>query len=141
MTEASTARSSRLWFVAALAVALAGCNSEWIRDQERSNEVNSVRPIDYKADIVAFMRTYLNNPVGVRDAFVSEPSVRTIDNFDRYTVCLRYNARKSNGQYAGSKDSLVLFRSGRLDRIIDNGRERCKDATYQPFPELEQLSR
>jgi hypothetical protein len=35
----------------------------------------------------------------------------------------------------------VLFRDGRLDRIVDNPRETCKDAAYQPFPELEQLTR
>jgi hypothetical protein len=95
----------------------------------------------YKADIVALMRTYLNDPTGVRDAFVSEPTLRTLENVDRYTVCLRYTARKGGGQYAASKDSLVLFRDGRLDRIIDNAREACKDAAYRPFPELERLSR
>jgi hypothetical protein len=35
----------------------------------------------------------------------------------------------------------VLFRYGRLDRMVDNGREACKDAAYQPFPELEKLTR
>ena len=87
------------------------------------------------------MRTYLNDPTGVRDAFISEPALRTLENVDRYTVCLRYTARKGGGQYAASKDSLVLFRDGRLDRIIDTAREACKDAAYQPFPELERLSR
>ena len=57
-------------------------------------------------------------------------------------VCLRYTARKGYGQpYAASKDSLVLFREGRLDRIIDAAKEACKDAAYQPFRELEQLKR
>jgi hypothetical protein len=124
-----------------LALMVAGCNSEWIRNQEGSKAANSVVPVNYKADIVALMHTYLNDPTGVRGAFVSEPTLQTIDNFDRYTVCLRYNARKSGGQYAGSKDSLVVFLYGRLDRIIDNARQRCKDAKYQPFPELERLTR
>jgi hypothetical protein len=77
----------------------------------------------------------------VQGAFVSEPALRTLDNSERYTACLRYNARKSDGQYAGSKDSLVLFRDGRLDRIVENARERCKDVAYQPFPELERMTR
>ena len=59
-----------------------------------------------------------------------------LENVDRYTVCLRYTARN-----AASKDSLVLFRDGRLDRVIDTAREICKDAAYQPFHELERLSR
>ena len=87
------------------------------------------------------MRTYLNDPTGVRDALVSEPELRTLDAATRYTVCVRYNARKSDGQYAGSKDSLVLFSDGRLERIIDNARGQCRDAGYQPFPELERLTR
>jgi hypothetical protein len=125
----------------ALTLALAGCNDEWIQERARLKEANTTPPISYRADIVAFMRTYLNDPIGVRDAFVSQPSLRSFEDFDRYTVCLRYNARKSNGQYAGNKDTLVLFRDGRLDRVVDNGREACKDAVYQPFPELQRMQR
>jgi len=71
----------------------------------------------------------------------NSPALKDFDNASRYAVCVRYNARKGNGQYAGAKDSLVLFRNGRLDRMVDNGREACKDAAYQPFPELEKLTR
>ena len=127
-----------------LALALGGCNSEWLSQRARFQQANTTPPISYRADIIAFMRTYLNDPTGVRDAFVSEPALRTLENADRYTVCLRYNARKSGGQYAGSKDILVLFRDGRLDRVVDNPREpreACKDAAYQPFPELQRMVR
>jgi hypothetical protein len=102
---------------------------------------NKTMPTNYRDDIVDFMRTYLNDPTRVRGAFVSEPALRTFDYSERYAACLRYNARKSDGQYAGSKDSMVLFREGRLDRIVDNAREQCKDAAYQPFPELERMTR
>ena len=131
--------------VAALAfsLALTGCNSEWIGARDRAITANTTPPgPSYKAEVVAFMRTYLNDPTGVKDAFISEPALRTLENVDRYAVCLRYTARKGPGQpYAASKDSLVLFREGRLDRIIDAAREACKDAAYQPFRELEQLKR
>ena len=121
---------------------LAGCgSSDWTRERDRSERAFSTPPADYKPDIVAFMRTYLNEPAGVRGAFVSEPAMRTLGGVNRYTVCLRYNARKSGGLYAGSKDSLVLFSEGRLDRVVDNAREQCKDAAYVPFPELERMSR
>jgi hypothetical protein len=123
------------------ALALAGCSSDWKRARERSDEVYLTAPANYRADILAFMHTYLNDPSGVRDAFISEPSKRTLESIERYSVCLRYTARKSGGGYAPSKDSLVLFREGRLDRIVDNAKEICKDAAYQPFPELERLSR
>ena len=129
------------WLALAGALALAGCNSDWMHARERSEQANTTLPTNYKADIVAFMHTYLNDPTGVRDAFVSAPELRTLDNANRYVVCLRYNARSSSGKYAGSKDSLVMFRDGRLDRIVDNVREQCKDASYQPFRELERMSR
>jgi hypothetical protein len=131
----------RSWLTAALALVLAGCSSDWTRERDRSERAFSTPPTSYKADIVAFMRTYLNEPVGVRGAFISEPTLRPLGGVNRYTVCVRYNARKSGGQYAGSKDSLVLFSEGRLDRVIDNAREQCKDAAYMPFQELERMSR
>ncbi len=131
--------------VAALAfsLALTGCNSEWIGARDRAITANTTPPgPSYKAEVVAFMRTYLNDPTGVKDAFISEPALRSLESVDRYSLCLRYTARKGPGQpYAASKDSLVLFREGRLDRIIDTAKEACKDAAYQPFRELEQLSR
>jgi hypothetical protein len=123
------------------ALALGGCNSEWTNRQERLQQANMTPPSNYKADIVAFMRTYLNNPSGVRNAFASQPGLREVNGLRRYTVCLRYTARKSDGQYAAPKDSIVLYVDGRLDRMVDNARELCKDATYEPFPELEHLSR
>jgi hypothetical protein len=129
------------WCAALVAIALAGCNAEWMRAQERTEQAYTASPISYRADILAFMRTYLNDPVGVRDAGLTEPAVRTFDSAKRWTVCVRYNARRSNNQYAGPKDSLVLFSDGRLDRVVDNGREFCRDASYLPFPELERLTR
>jgi len=121
----------------AVSIALAGCNSEWLGARDRSMQANTTVPTaTYKADIVALMRTYLNDPTGVRDAFASEPALRSLEGAERYAVCLRYTPRN-----ASSKDSLVLFRDGRLDRIIDAARETCKDAAYQPFPELQRLSR
>lgn len=133
--------SGPCWLVLALALGLAGCNSDWLRERDRGVQANTTPPVSYKADILAFMQTYLNDPRGVRGAFVSEPALRTLESIERYSVCLRYTARKPDGQYAPSKDSLVLFRDGRLDRIVDNAREICKDAAYQPFRELEQMSR
>ena len=124
-----------------LALGLAGCNAEWLRSRERADQANTTPPISYRSDIIAFMRTYLNDPTGIRNAAVSEPALRDFDSASRYAVCVRYNARKSTGQYAGPRESLVLFRDGRLDRIVDSARETCKDAAYQPFPELERLTR
>jgi hypothetical protein len=124
-----------------LALAVAGCG-EWQAHRDlAAAEYGTVPAPGYKTDILALMRTYLNDPVGVRDAFISEPALRPIEHMDRYTVCVRYTARKGGGQYAPSKDSLVLFRQGRVDHLVDAAKEACKDAAYQPFPELEHLTR
>lgn len=135
----------------ALALLLSACASdnEYTRQRDRLEQANTTYPPNYKSEIVAFMRTYLNDPTGVRDAYVSEPALRALDGMNRYSVCVRYNAKKGGGQYAGVKDALVLFRDGRLDRFVDArlgsgpdiAREQCKTAAYVPFPELGQLSR
>ena len=128
----------------ALPLLLAGCSSEYAYRQEANLKANSVYPQNYRADIIALMHTYLNDPVGVRDAYVSEPAQRNIEGANKYFSCVRYTARKTGGQYAPSRDSLVLFRSGRLERIVDNevfARAQCKDAAYVPFPEMQQMTR
>ncbi len=125
-----------------LALMLGGCAGvAAMKEGERLETEGNVAPANHRAEIVALMRNYLNDPTHVRGAFLSEPSIREFGNNRRYAVCLRYNARKDGGQYAGSKDSVVIFWRGRLDRIVDQGREQCKDATYQPFPELERMTR
>lgn len=131
------------WMMLVVSLALTGCSSEWTASRDFATQVNSVYPQNYRTEIVALMRTYLNDPTGVRDAFVSEPAQRAIDGADRYASCVRYNAKKSGGGYAGSRDSMVLFRAGRLDRIMDSefARAQCKTAKYAPFPELQQMSR
>ena len=137
LTRCRFIRVSLRGLVLAVSLALAGCNAEWLNARDRAVQANTQPPgPNYKADVVAFMRTYLNDPTGVRDAFISEPALRSLEGAERYALCLRYTPRN-----ASSKDSLVLFRDGRLDRIIDAARETCKDAAYQPFPELQRLSR
>ncbi|MCC6889640.1 MAG: hypothetical protein IT536_13995 [Hyphomicrobiales bacterium] len=104
-------------------------------------------PANYKAEILAYMRTYLNDPTGVRDASISEPELRTVPvalpmpSTQRYMVCLRFNAKDSTGKYQGSRDYMVAFLSGRLDTIGPARREQCAKAEWQPFPELEKLRR
>ncbi len=134
-------RTGARWLPLVAALALGACSSEYMAARDTEEAALTTMPQNYRADILAFMRTYLNDPTQVRSAYISEPVLRTLDGTSRYTVCLRYNAKKSGGQYAGSKDSLVLFRSGRLDHFLDNARELCRDASLQPFPELERLSR
>ncbi len=135
------------WFVLLVAAMLGGCSSDIgpSRAELKSYwEQQNVFPQNYKIDLLAYLRTYLNDPTHVRGAAVSTPVRKDIGPGERYVACVRYDARKSNGQYAGSKEGGAVYVSGKLDRFFDTPlavKELCKDAVYAPFPELEALTR
>jgi hypothetical protein len=120
-------------FLAAVAAALAGCGTDSAR--EMREERASVFPGNYRAELIAFMRTYLNDPTNVRDAYIAEPTMKPFGSRNQYVVCVRYNAKNTDGRYMGSKDGMALFDGGRLDI------NQCADADYKPFPELQALKR
>ena len=98
-------------------------------------------PDHYRAELLAFMRTYLNNPVGVRNAEIAEPVQRTVGGRLRYVSCLRFYPRESDGAYREMRERAVMFVSGRLDRLVENASEVCTGAAYAPFPEMEKMQR
>jgi hypothetical protein len=107
-------------------------------------EAQNVYPQTYKNDLLAFLRTYLNDPTHVRGAMLSQPALKEVGQGQRYVACLRYNARDMEGKYIGLKDGAAVYVSAKLDRFIDKPlavKELCKDAVYVPFPELETLTR
>ncbi len=135
------------WVLLLPALVVSGCSTDIGPSQaelKQTWESQNVFPIGYKADLLAYLRTYLNNPTGIRAASVSQPQRKTIGPGERYVVCVRYNARKSDGQYAGQKEGAATYVSGKLDRFFDLPREvheLCNDATFGPFPELEKITR
>ena len=102
---------------------------------------NQPFPNNFRTEVLAFLKTYLNNPVGVRDAVVAEPVQRVIGGRLRYVVCLRFSPRESDGGYREPRERAFHFVDGRLDRIIENASEPCAGAAYAPFAELEKLTR
>ena len=58
---------------------------------------------------------------------------------ERYTVCVRYNAKDVDGRYAGVKQGMVVYAHGRFDRFVPQQHGLCDQAEYKPFPELEAL--
>jgi hypothetical protein len=102
---------------------------------------NQPYPANYRSEIVAFMKTYLNDPVGVRDAGMAEPVQRTVGGRLRYVSCLRYSARESDGSYQEPRERAILYVDGRLDRIIENAGDLCTGTAYAPFPELMAMTR
>ena len=110
-------------------------------------EAQNVYPQNYKADLIAFLRTYLNDPTHVRNPSVSAPQLKLLspnDRGERYVTCVRFTARNTDGKYNPPKEGAATFVSGKLDRFLDSPREAhefCKDAVFAPFFELEKLTR
>lgn len=102
---------------------------------------NQPYPQNYRSELLAFLRTYLNDPTGVHDASIAEPAQRTVGGRQRYVTCLRYSAKELNGSYDPAKERAVLYIDGRLDRMIEQPGDICTGATYAAFPELEKLTR
>jgi hypothetical protein len=144
----------RSWAILVLAAfVLAGCAGLGSRrNEEREARIN-VFPDNYKTDLVAGLRAYLNDPTGIRDAYLSEPVIRQIGSQNRYTACVRFNAKNGDGRYVGSRDLMAIFNAGRFDQFVDQtpqaaqsstaiqAKEACAQAEYKRFPELEALAR
>jgi hypothetical protein len=135
--------SAKRWTMLLVPLALAACAGEGpssITYTDDRGVANQPYPQNYRPEVLAFMKTYLNNPVGVKDAAVAEPVQRSVGGRVRYVVCLRYNARNSDGAYPGVRERAILFVDARLDRIVENP-EPCAGAVYAPFPELQNMAR
>jgi hypothetical protein len=137
--------SAKFAAILLLPIALAACASS---DESRPITFTDDRgisdqpyPKNYRTEVLAFMKTYLNNPVGVHDAAMAEPVERTVGGRLRYVSCLRFAPRESDGSYRPARERAILYVDGRLDRIVENPSEPCAGAVYAPFPELEKMTR
>ena len=130
-----------------LGVTLGGCSSDvgpTPAELKARWEAENIFPENYKRDLLAFMRTYLNDPTRIRGAAVSQPELKSVGQGERFVACVRYTERKDNGTYGAPKDGAATFVSARLDRFLDAEREvkaLCKDAVLAPFPEMEKITR
>jgi hypothetical protein len=128
-----------------LGAGLAGClgdeDSRSISYTDDRGIANQPYPDDYRPQLLAFLKTYLNNPDGVRDAVMAEPVQRTVGGRVRYISCLRFSARDSDGSYHGPRERAVVYVDGRLDHVVEKAGDLCAGATYAAFPDLEKLTR
>jgi hypothetical protein len=128
-----------------LPIALAACASSdeggSISFTDDRGVANQPFPDNYRAELLAFMKTYLNNPVGVHDAAMAEPVQRTVGGRLRYVSCLRFTPRESDGSYRNPRERAILYVNGRLDRVVENASDTCAGVDYAPFPDLEKMTR
>ena len=133
----------RVWAAVLMILPLAACSTPGEptqADLQATWEARNVPPKDYKGDILAYMRTYLNDPTGVKEAAISEPVLKPMGLGQRYVSCVRYRAKTGGGDLGSARDHLAVFVEGKLDAFKE-GKDQCSAATYAPFPELETLAR
>jgi hypothetical protein len=124
-----------------LLAACAGGGDSLVSYTDDRGVANQPYPVNYRVELMSFLRTYINNPAGIREAQMAEPVQRTIGGRLRFVSCLRYNVRESDGSYRGVREHAVAYVDGRLDRMIESPGDACAGLTYAPFPELETLTR
>jgi hypothetical protein len=128
-----------------LPLALAACagsdDSRSITYTDDRGVANQPFPDNYRAELLAFMKTYLNNPVGVHDAAMAEPVQRTVGGRLRYISCVRFTPREADGGYRQVRERAIIYVDGRLDRVVENASDICAGAVYAPYPDLEKLTR
>jgi predicted small lipoprotein YifL len=124
--------AAHLWLVPALAMALAGCGGK-TPDEVEPN----IPPTAFKQEILSTLGKTLDDPTNARDAFISDPVLTQAGSGQRYTACVRFNARDINRTYSGSKDRIAYFYGGHLNQLVEATKEQCGNAAYKPFPELE----
>lgn len=98
-------------------------------------------PNNYRPELLAFLKTYINNPAGVHDAVMADPVQRTAGGRLRYVVCVKYSTRDFDGNYRDARDHGLVYVDGRLDHIVDQPGDLCAGVVYAAFPELEKLTR
>jgi hypothetical protein len=137
--------SARSAAILLLPIVLIGCaggdesrNVSFTADRSGTNQPF---PNNYRAELLAFMKTYLTNPVGVHDAAMAEPVQRTVGGRVRYVSCLHFIPRESDGSYRDLRERAIVYVDGRLDHVVENAAEACAGAVYAPFPELEKMTR
>lgn len=138
--QAIAARWRLLGLVMAAFALLSACAHHHDSEPASDEGINAY-PANYKTDIVAAIHVYLNDPTGIRDGAISEPTQKAVGNNTRYVACLRYNAKKSAKEYAGVKEMMAVFLAGHFDHFVENASEQCAGANYAPFPELGKIKR
>lgn len=117
---------------------LAACSG--LREAPKPIDPN-IMPANYKSQLQTEMHRRLVDPVGVRDAFVSTPTLRQSGGVERYISCMRYTEKDETGQYAAPVERAAYFYAGTVTQIVDKdaSKEICRGVAYEPWPELTRM--
>jgi hypothetical protein len=132
----------RFWPISVLlAAVLGGCDTfaSLTRSPDPPKLDPSLFPANYRLEVADFMRTYLNNPTKVKDAYIAAPFLKPMDRVPQYITCVRYNPRDTRNQYEGNQTNIAMFLGGRLVQFVPGNPETCNGLVYQRFPEIESM--
>jgi hypothetical protein len=123
---------------------LAGCSGSSLPDlssyyKEKPTGQNTF-PADYKQELAAFLRSYIENPRQVRDAAIGTPVLRPVGGGQpRYVTCVRYNPRNFENKYLGNTEKLAIFIDGKMNQFLESDPQICSGLAYQRYPEIENM--
>jgi hypothetical protein len=121
---------------AVAALLLANCSDNLpnllAKDEPKVNP--NLYPKEYKRTVVTFMTQNEANAIGIRDAAISEPALRQLENVERYVSCLRYTTRSGT-----QHERMIYYIGGQINQFVKTTPEQCSWANYAPFPELERI--
>ena len=129
------------WLPVVAGLLVAGCSGFGRQDPPPVAFDPNLFPSNYKSELLALLQSRLADPTSVRDAYVSDPLLKPVGSDSRYVACVRYDAKNGNGRYLGSRDHMAFFLAGRVNQFVDATSEYCGGANYQPFPELQALTK
>lgn len=116
-----------------LGFVLAACSG----DSKNVTEDPNIFPKEYQREILTTLTNQLEDPTNVRETGITDPFLRQAGKEQRYTVCVRYNARNGSRHYMGAKERIAYFYAGMLNQFVDADQGQCKGVAYKPWPELE----
>src|ERR1043165_5264807 len=101
-----TVRGFAAILVCAALGACAGVERDYSGPETRGGAGVNLFPERYRDEILAYQRSYLNDPTGIRSAAISQPALRKIGSVERYVVCVRFNAKAATGASPGGRGRL-----------------------------------
>jgi hypothetical protein len=124
-------------FLLALPLLLSACSSA---SERIAVELVSPPPQNYRQAIASRAREAFPDTRGVRDTAISAPFPGRSILGASSAVCVRANAlNEKTNAYTDRKISSFTFRNGEIVEIDSRfAPALCANATYEPFPELEQ---
>jgi len=126
-------RRYNAFILAAAGLVLAACSS----DSSKTAEDPNIFPKNYQSELLLTLTNQLDDPTNIRDSGITDPALRQAGREQRYTVCVRYNARNGNRHYEGVKERIAYYYAGSLNQLVLADQGQCQGAVYKPWPELE----